>query len=75
METLLTGLLEGLAKGGILAIILGIAFWYILYLHKQHKEEREEWKQITKDSIQSARDNSSILSALKQLLETTREKK
>lgn len=68
-------LIEGFTKYGLIGVILGAAFWYIIYMDKRQQREREEWRQIARDANQATRENTSVLAALKQLLETTREKK
>lgn len=68
-------IIAGFTKYGLIGVILGAAFWYIIFLHNKHDKERSEWKEIAKDSTNAIREHTSVLSALKQLLETTRDKK
>jgi len=61
--------IEGLAQYGPLGLILIALGFYIIHLHKMHNEERKEWKEIAKESNQNIKDNTSILSSLKTMLE------
>jgi hypothetical protein len=54
------------------AAIIGLS-WFIMYLMRQHKEERKEWKdsndRITREMNDNIKDNTNILAGLKTLLE------
>lgn len=53
-------------------IIAGLA-WFVLYLMKQHKEERENWNKTQErqqdDTNRNIRENTNVLAGLKTLLE------
>lgn len=71
-------LVDGFLANGVLGLaVLGMAM-YILFLHKTyvkvHKQSQDDWKDIAREGHNIMRENTSILSALKTLLETTREK-
>lgn len=86
---MLDKLFDGFLENGILGMaVIGMAL-YIMFLHKTyvkvHSKSQEEWKEIAKEghSIMKElqkeghaliRENTSVLSALKTILETTREK-
>lgn len=64
---------EILVKYGLAGVGLAALSWFVLFLMKSHKEERKEWKKTIEDQFkehnQVMRDNTSILSGLKTLLE------
>lgn len=65
---------ESLAQYGLAGIvIIGLA-WFVMYLMKQHKEEREEWKRSqdrqNEEMNRNINRNTDILSGLKTLLES-----
>lgn len=68
---------------GILGAIPLAMAWYIMYLHKQHKKERDEWRamqekqldrmdDITKENNKVIREHTNMVSSLKSIFETRR---
>jgi hypothetical protein len=68
---------------GVLGAIPVALTWYIMYLHKQHKKERDEWKvmqekqldrmdDIAKENNKVIREHTNMLSGLKSLFESRR---
>lgn len=53
-------------------VIIGMA-WFIMFLMKQHKEERENWSRANErqqeDSNKNIKENTNVLAGLKTLLE------
>lgn len=76
---MLDSLIQGFLKQGLLGLVIVALGIFIIWLMKGHskekKEMREELKDIAERGIKAQTDNTSILSALKTMLETTREKK
>ena len=67
--------IKALLNYGVLGIVvIGLAYW-IKYLSDQAREERKEWQKLAEKINESQNKNTDILSALKTLIETTREKK
>lgn len=68
--------MNDLAQYGILGIIVIALATYVLMIEKRHKEERDEWRKAdekTKDEMnKNIRENTSVLSGLKTLLENRR---
>jgi hypothetical protein len=62
--------LEQYGLAGI--VIVGMA-WFIMYLMKAHREEREDWRRSQErrdeDTNKSMRENTNVLAGLKALLE------
>jgi len=65
-------------------MIAGLA-GYIMWLHhahekrvkrieNQHSGDKDDWKEIARDGFQNIKENTTIISALKTILETTRER-
>jgi hypothetical protein len=71
---------------GVLGLsVIGLVA-YIRYLHKRQDREMEErrndlkeinsqWRELTREGHQAIRENTSVVASLKQLFETTRDKK
>lgn len=70
---------------GLITLIVSPFAAYIFFLHRQFSREREqhsaerekrnlEWQTIARESNQSQRENTNVLSSLKTLLEATRRK-
>lgn len=64
---------EPLAQYGLAGVvIIGLA-WFVMYLMKQHKNEREEWRKVQEKQNEEANRNinrnTEVLSGLKTLLE------
>ena len=53
--------------GALGVMVIGLS-WYILRRDKENKEERKEWQAALNN-------NTNVLTAIKTLLETTRERK
>jgi len=81
---------DGFAKQGVLGLIILALGVFIVWLMNGHKKERDEFRKdiidwrnenrkelmdIADRSIEAQQENTSVLSSLKTLLETTREKK
>jgi len=65
---------EILDKYGLPGIVIGGLGWFVLYLMKQHKQERKEWqdaqKQRDEKSNEAINSNTTALTILKTLIET-----
>lgn len=61
---------------GVLGIVVVALAGYVLLIEKRHKDERGEWqktnKDLTEETNKNIRENTSVLSALKTLLEIRR---
>lgn len=69
---------EPLAQLGLAGVvIIGLA-WFVMYLMKQHKEERQEWtrkqEQQNEDHNRSLNRNTEVLSELTTLIKSMRNK-
>lgn len=69
---------EPLAQLGLAGVvIIGLA-WFVMYLMKQHKEERSEWQkrqeQQNDDHNRSLNRNTEVLSELTTLIKSMRNK-
>lgn len=68
--------MNGLENYGVLGIVVTAMAWYILNIEKRHKEERDEWKRTIDrqfdEQNKNVKDNISILSGLKTLIESMR---
>lgn len=57
------------------AIIVAMA-GFVMYIMKQHRDERDQWQRINErqqdEANRNVRENTNILSALKTLIETLR---
>lgn len=76
-EYAMTDLANNIAVNyGVLGVVVVALGYYIVSVEKRHKEERDEWrKTIEKQNDQinkNVQDNTSVLSALKTLLENRR---
>jgi hypothetical protein len=53
-------------------VIIGMA-WFVMYLMKEHKNERKEWQKTNEklqdDTNKNIKENTNILAGLKTLLE------
>lgn len=62
-----------LSQYGILGIIVIALAAYVLLIEKRHRDERDEWRRQNERQIDEAnrniKENTSILSALKTMLE------
>ena len=67
---------EVLSDYGILGVMLAALAAYVLMIEKRHKEERKEWKETIErqfdESNKTTRENTSVLSSLKAIIETMR---
>lgn len=58
---------------GIAGVVIGGLAYFVMYLTKQHKEERQEWQKSNErqqeDSNKNIRENTNVLAGLKTLLE------
>lgn len=58
---------------GIAGVAIGGLAYFIMYLMKQHKEERHEWQRTNErlqdESNKNIKENTNILAGLKTLLE------
>ena len=65
-----------LTQYGILGIICAALGGYVLMIEKRHAKERKEWKETIERQFDEAnkttRENTSVLSALKTIIETMR---
>lgn len=65
-----------LANYGILGIIVLALAGYVLSIEKRHREDRESWQRsnerLTEETNKNIRENTSVLSSLKTLLENRR---
>lgn len=65
-----------LSQYGILGIICAALAGYVLMIEKRHVKERKEWKETIERQFDEAnkttRENTSVLSALKTIIETMR---
>lgn len=65
---------EILEKYGFPGLAIGGLCWFIMYLMKQHKEERKEMSEMigrqNEESNKNIKDNTNVLSGLKALIET-----
>ncbi len=65
-----------LANYGVLGIVLIALAAYVLRIEKRHKEERDEWRKTVDKQFdeqnKNIKENTSILSGLKTLLENRR---
>lgn len=65
-----------LAQYGILGIICAALAAYVLHIEKRHSSERKEWKETIDKQFTEAnkttRENTSVLSSLKTIIETMR---
>ena len=65
-----------LSQYGILGVICTALAGYVLMIEKRHTKERKEWKETIERQFDEAnkttRENTSVLSALKTIIETMR---
>ena len=65
--------MNDLTQYGILGIIVVALAAYVLRIEKRHKEERDEWRKVMEkqgdEMNKTSKENTSILSGLKTLLE------
>lgn len=65
--------MSDLSQYGILGVIVIALAAYILMIEKRHREERDEWRRQNERQIdeqnKNIKENTSILSALKTMLE------
>ncbi|NPV12727.1 MAG: hypothetical protein HPY57_13150 [Ignavibacteria bacterium] len=58
----------------ITAVTLGMLIYYVQYLLKQHKKERDEWREENQKNLDNMtrviKENTDVLSGLKSLLES-----
>lgn len=58
----------------ITAVTLGMLIYYVQYLLKQHKKERDEWREENQKNVEYMtkiiKENTDVLSGLKSLLES-----
>ena len=74
-------MIKELINYGVLGIGIVALARYIMYMHRSAKEERKEWQAIArdgqtilKDINEQNRETAGVISGLRTLLETTREK-
>lgn len=62
-----------LEKYGLPGIVIAGLAWFVLYLMKEHKKERKEWREsqemLQDDTNRNIRENTNVLAGLKTLLE------
>jgi len=62
-----------LTQYGLSGIVIAGLCYFVMYLMKQHKEERSDWQKTNErlqdDTNKNVRENTNILSGLKTLLE------
>lgn len=60
-------------KYGLPGIVIAGLAWFVLYLMKEHKKERKEWREsqerLQDDTNRNIRENTNVLAGLKTLLE------
>lgn len=65
--------MEQLSQYGLPGIIIIALATYVLMIEKRHREERDEWRKTNDrqvdDASKNMKENTSVLSALKTLLE------
>lgn len=65
-----------LEKFGLPGVIIFGLGWFVMYLMKEHKNERKEWQQTNErqqdETNRNMKENNTILSGLKSLLENRR---
>lgn len=65
-----------LEKYGLPGIVIGGLAWFILYLIKQHKQERTDWKSTIDKQFDEAnksnRQTTSLLTSIKTILDHRR---
>lgn len=63
-----------LKEFGLPGVVIGGLAWFVLYLMKQHRQERKEWKgsseKLQDDTNKNMRESINVLSGLKTLIET-----
>jgi hypothetical protein len=61
-----------LTQYGLPGIVIAGLSWFVLYLIKEHKKERDEWKQTTERQFDHANESNketrSLLSEIKTIL-------
>lgn len=65
---------EPLAQYGLAGVVIIALAWFVMYLMKQHKEEREDWRKAqdrqNEEANRNINRNTEVLSGLKSLLES-----
>lgn len=68
--------MNDLSQYGLPGIIIAAMAAYVLLIEKRHREERNEWRKQNERQVDDAnrniKENTSVLSALKTLLENRR---
>jgi len=55
---------------GVLGICVVALSGFIMFLYKQHKDERKEWRGTIEKSTDAINNNTNMVTALKVMLET-----